>query len=591
MSFSQRVKNILLFCVLLLVLSSGTSCSVKKSVPKGSFRYNGAKVKVKTDVDSFSTKGLTANLTAALAPRPNRKILGVPVRLIIYNWGYNRKKKKSLFDKTGEAPVIYSDAKTKEVEKILESVAFNNGYFYSEVESKVKKKKWKRKAKVKYTVNVKTPYKIAKLSTTIKKTNIRSLINSQQGKSLIKTGELYRLDALRTERKRLASYLKTQGYYYFEDNMLEFTADTSYASGQIHLLLSIKPDTPTKALKPYKIGKIEVYPDYEISDARTQRVKDSLEEAGIKFIYENLTVNTQVLREAITLIPDTQYDPRRHESTLKRFSNLNTFKYVSVRFEPSPVDDAILNVRVLLTPKVKRTIEAEMGVSFKSALYLTPETTINYINRNLFGGSEQLRISATGAFNFPLNDTLSYSDKYQILTQYEKPGLWSPFKKLKFAANTIGNTSSKLDIERQSYNLRFAGTAAVLEEEVPDLALFLQENPNFVPSFALTKSEVSFGYNWRKKPHMRHEFNPLSFGYQKSNFDDQGDEINELILILSLLSNTPQIALSLEDMIYYQPEYIFNLDTRLQKYRRDNYLLRARLAFQGNTIISRILDI
>ena len=149
MNFIQKIKNTILFFILLLLLSSGTSCSVKKSVPKGSFRYNGGKVKVKTDVDSVSTKGLAANLTAALTPLPNRKILGIPVRLIIYNWGYSRKKEKSIFDKAGEAPVIFSDSKTKEVEKVLESVAFNNGYFYSEVESKVKKKKWKRKAKVK----------------------------------------------------------------------------------------------------------------------------------------------------------------------------------------------------------------------------------------------------------------------------------------------------------------------------------------------------------------------------------------------------------------------------------------------------------
>ncbi|MGK0363633.1 MAG: outer membrane protein insertion porin family [Saprospiraceae bacterium] len=587
MKFILEIKNIFLFSALLLLLSSGTSCSLKKSVPKGSFRYNGAKVKVKTDVDSFSTKGLPANLTAALAPKPNRKILGIPFRLMQYNLGYSRKKQKSNFDEKGEAPVIYSDTKTKEVEKILESVAFNNGYFYSEVESKVKKRKWKRKAKVKYTVKVKTPYKITKLSYIVKEEKIRNLINSQQEKSLVKSGKLYRLDALRTERKRLASYMKSQGYYYFEDNMLEFTADTSYISNQIHLLLSVKPDTPNKALRSYKIGKIEIYPDYEISDARTNREKDTLHQEQIDFIYKELTVKAEVLRDAVTLIPGTQYDPKRHESTLKRLSNLNTFKYVSVRFEPSVADNSILDIRILLTPKNKRTIEAEMGISFRSALYVTPEATINYINRNLFGGSEQLQISATGAFNFPLNDTLSYSDRYRVLTKYEKPGLWSPFKNLDFAVNTIGNTKAELDIERQSYNLRFAGVANAVEEESPELALFLEQNSNFVPSFALTKAEISFGYNWRKKPHIRHELNPISFGYQKSNFDKQDDDINEFILILSLLSNTPQIAFSLEDMIYYQPEYIFNLDTRLQKYRRDNYLLRARFAFAGNTIVSR----
>ena len=583
-----KVKNILLFSVLLLLVSGWSSCSLKKSLPEGKYRYNGAKVKVESKVEGVSTSKLSTDLTAALTPQPNRKILGIPFRLMIYNLGYNKKKGKPIFQKAGEEPVIYEESTTKEVKKILKSVAFNDGFFYTEVESEVKKKKRKRTAEVKYTVTVGEAYKVEKIThkAIVSKGNAAELLNGQRDKTIIKIGTPYRLDALRTERKRLAAYMKTQGYYYFEDNMLEFTADTSFTTRGIHLVLSIKPETPPAALRPFKIGKIRILPDYQISDNNSKRLKDTLYRGDFIYIYEDMTVKEDVLRKAVTLIPDSEYDPARHESTLKRLSNLNTYKYVSVRFEQLPNDDRFLDVRILLTPKVKRTIEAEIGGSFKSQLYVTPEATINYTNRNLFGGSEQLKITSSGEFNFPINDTLSYTDKFRILTNYQQPGLWSPFKNLIFDDNTVGNTQAKLDIQRQSYNLRFAGTADAVRDEFPDLALFLDENPDFVPAFSLNQFEVSFGYNWRKRPDIKHEFNPLSFGYQRSNFNNQDTELNEFILVLSLLSNTPQIALSLEDMVYYQPEYIFNLDTRLQKYRQDNYLLRTRVAFAGNRIVS-----
>ena len=582
------IKNTVLFLVLLLLVSGWSSCSLKKSLPEGAYRYNGAKVKVETEDDDVSTSKLSTDLTAALTPKPNRKILGIPFRLMIYNLGYNKKKDKSFLKKAGEEPVIYNDNTTKEVRKVLESVAFNDGFFNTDVKSEVKRKKRKRTAEVKYTVTVSTPYKVEKLShkVIVAKGEAAELLNNQRDKSLIKVGTTYRLNALRTERKRLATYMKTQGYYYFEDDMLEFTADTSFATKGIHLVLSIKPETPPEALRPFKIGKIRILPDYEISDNNIRRQKDTLARGNFIYIYEDMTVKESVLKKAITLEPGKLYDPERHESTLKRLSNLNTYKYVSVRFEQLPNDDKSLDVRILLTPKIKRTIEAEIGGSFKSQLYVTPEATLNYTNRNLFGGSELLKITGSGEFNFPINDTLSYTDKYRILTTYQQPELWSPFKKLVFDENTIGNTQAKLDIQRQSYNLRFAGTADAVRDEFPELALFLEDNPDFVPAFSLNQFEVSFGYNWRKKPHIRHEFSPLSFGYQRSNFNNQDTELNEFILVLALLSNTPQIALSLEDMIYYQPEYIFSLDTRLQKYRRDNYLFRARVAFAGNRIVS-----
>lgn len=586
------IKRFTYIFAAIISLSGLASCSFKKSLPEGAYRYNGAKVKVETEADSIQVGTLPTELTYALQPKTNAKFLGIPFRLAIYNLFYNKEKDKVTFLKNmAQEPVLYSKELTGQVEDILESVAFNNGFFNPEVSHEVQKNERLRKVFIKYRVKVNPPYRVQKITYDVERSKISDLINGRRPGTVLKIGEPYDLNTLRVERKRIASFMKSKGYYYFEDSMLEFTADTSYAERSIHLVLKVKPEIPAQALRPYKMGTFRIFPDYVVSEGKDAAAKDSLVVGDFHFIYNEQVVKPEILRDAVTLQPGELYDPLKHQATLKRLSNLNTFKYFSVRFEQLPNNDTLLDVRILLTPKIKRTIEAELGASFKSQLFFTPEMTVNYINRNLFRGSETLKISGIGAFNLPLNDTLSYNDRYQLVTTVQKPGLWSPFDILKFSDKTVGNTQGKLDLERQSFTLRFTELSGLFEEEYPDVAEFLAANPDFVPAFSLMQANVSFGYNWRKRDKVRHQLNPLSFGYQRSNFSAQDPAESELILVLALLSSTPQIALSLGDMFYYSPDYIFNLDTRLEKYRRDNYLLRARVAFSGNRIIGDQNDV
>lgn len=586
MTFTLKKYYLFLFVIVVFLALTGTSCSFKKSLPEGAYRYTGAKVKVEV-ADSIKLGDLEYDLTTALRPKPNRKLFGIPWRLIAYNAFYSKKKDKVVFlKKMAEAPVLYDKAVKEEMEKVLKSVAFNNGFFNAETESEVDKHERLRTADVTYTVNIDAPYRVEKITYDVKTPRAGKLLNGQREKSVVKIGTPYQLEALRVERKRLANYMKTQGYFYFSDDMLKFTADTSYADRSIHLLLDIKPETPPTALKPYYVGHFRILPDYEISDSRNEILqKDSLTEGNFTFIYKDLIVKPEVLKKAVTLKPGELYDPELHQSTLRRLSNLNTFKYFSVRFETLPNNDSLLDARILLTPKPKRTIEAEPGASFQAGLYFTPQATINYTNRNLFRGSELLRISGTGAFNLPLNDSLASNNRYQLLATVQKPGLWSPFDLLYFSDRTIGSTQGKINLQQQSYGLRFAGDVDILQEEFPDLADFLRTNPDYNLDFSILTAELSFGYIWRKKQHIRHELNPLSFGIQRSSYEEsQTEPSDDFVVATALLASTPQIALSTDNMIFYKPEYIFSIDTRQKRFKQDNFLLRTRFAFAGNRL-------
>lgn len=578
-------KLILFF--FLALCGSQASCAFKKVIPEGEYLYTGASVRVSAP-DSVHTKQLSADLTASLSPSVNRKILGIPWRLVIYNAFYNKKKDKLTFmKKTAEEPVLLDKLFVENMESVLEGTAFNDGFFTAQATSTIKKKKRRRKAKVLYQVEVAVPYRVKSIIYRSKKPKVGELLNSQRSKCVIPINKAYELEALRTERKRLAAFLKSEGYYFFEESMLEFTADTVFAEQGIELSLKVKKETPPEALRKYKIGAFTVFPDYQLSDAQSPRSKDSLQRGAFTYVFQEKVVKPYIIEKAVALKAGEYYNSAQHETTLKRLSNLNTFKFLSLRFEPEAGNDSLLNVRLLLTPKVKRTIEGELGGSIKPGLFFTPQAGINYTNRNLFGGSELLRISGSGEFNFPIDSSLSYFDKYQLAISLQKPGLLSPFKNLKFKGRAVGSTYLRLNITREGYNLNFASTAQRIRDELPEFSDFLNENPDFVPTFALLESTLTYGFNWSKQAHIRYEFNPIKFGYQRSNFREEDEELSDLILALSSLSGTPQIALSLEDMIYYQPEYIFTLDTRQRKLRRDNYLLRTRVAFAANRLLAR----
>src|SRR5690349_6893712 len=106
----SRKHLFLYLCIVSALLFAG--CSPTKHLPANEKLYTGATVSVEgPSLATRQKKVLRSDLQAMTRPKPNSKVLGIPLKLNIYNM-FRNKSPNSFFgklrDKYGEPPVLLS---------------------------------------------------------------------------------------------------------------------------------------------------------------------------------------------------------------------------------------------------------------------------------------------------------------------------------------------------------------------------------------------------------------------------------------------------------------------------------------------------
>src|SRR5690606_13393218 len=90
-------------------------------------------------------------------------------------------------------------------------------------------------------------------------------LGQAMAESPIREGQRFDLQALKLERIRLDKELKNRGYYNFNPEFTAFEADTNSSRDKtFDLYLNIARNAPAKALIPYRIQRINVYPNFQL---------------------------------------------------------------------------------------------------------------------------------------------------------------------------------------------------------------------------------------------------------------------------------------------------------------------------------------
>lgn len=577
------MKPSFLYILLLLgVLSQ--SCSLSKSLPEDTYVYSGAKIKINKEVKTIKSGALENDLSGVLKnPRPNTRFLGMRWGLRFYNLFYTEKEKglKHWLQKNlGEAPVLYSDQIAKQTEALIDNRAFNNGFFNAEVNSEVLYKK--KQARVTYNLLLQQPYKIALIQNRIDDPTIKQEIGQLLDSSLVKVGQTYQLDLIKQERQRLEVALRKKGYYFFQDDYLIFKADTTVNNRQIKLQIGLKEDTPIQNLKRQFIDSIFVYPDYNFSVGQA-RAKNLMEYDGLSIIFHDLLLQPEELRQTILFNSGEPYMVATHQKTLQRLSFLQIYQFIDVQFERAQGIDSLLKVKIYLSPREKHNVEGSVGLSLQSNVYLGPEFSLTYTNRNLFRGAEQFRFNVFTNFSFPLKDELVYQEEIGANIQLTKPGIVVPFKKRAWSKKLIMRTKMQMNYSRQKVRIPLKGSIDQLEED-GELRRLVLADSTFAPFVTLNNLDINFGYQWFKRIDVRHEFNPVELAIQAPSY--QYDELRDILTQIQFSQDTNLLRLNLSRLLIFKPNYIFLYDSRLKRYKWHNFFYRGKIAFSGNKLLN-----
>ncbi len=541
---------------ILVIMSTASSCGVKRYVPENEVLYQGSKLNVSSDSTIRDIHKIEEELEALLRPEPNSKILGIKLGLWSY---YKTRQKKSGFlskylnKKIGEEPVYLSDADPERTQELIRNRLENRGFFESEISTRSKQRK--TAGTITYDIDVKTPYTVERYQLEHDSLAIYSEIQSRLSNSFIKPQIRFDLARFKLERERIDKHLKSKGYYNFNADFLIFEADTNqYKGKKFDLYLRLKNDIPTRAKIPYIIHSVTVYPNHAIDNKN--RKLDTVSISGIDYLQDSTFFKPKKLAPYILFNKGELYNPTTSKLTSNRLSSIGTYKFVNIQFDERKLKDnvdsiGLLDAKIYLSPLNKRALRAELQAVTKSNNFTGPALSLTYSNRNLFKGGETLNIIGKIGYETQVasgdNAGLS-STQIGLKTNLIFPRLLFPIRLVDRFKYAIPKTKISTGVE------------------------YLNRSK----LYSLNSFTGSFGYNWNANKYVYHELNPISINYIKlANTTEEFEKI---------LDENPFLNSSFEQQFIAGLTYSFIYSELNSSSKKNLLFFNTNVDVAGNTL-------
>jgi outer membrane protein assembly factor BamA len=526
-------------------------CSGTRNLPEGDLLYTGGSV----DVVSESTpkkerKALEAALEPLLRPKPNASFLGMRPKLFFYNLAGEPTKDKGfrywLRNKVGEPPVLYSEVDLEYNKKVLQNYAENNGYFNTT--SVADSTRSGKKATAEYTLDPKRLYTIRDVKFPADSSLLGTAVNKVRRGSVLKKEAGYSLDNIKLERGRIDTRLKEKGFYYFNEDYLLVQVDSTVADHKVDLIVKIKNETPDLAKNQYKINKIVVYPNFKLSkDSAAVVDEEKLEYNDFTIIDKEDLFKPRIFDRTLYFKKDDLYNRTNHNLSLNRLVNLGTFKFVKNQFKVSDTIGNYLDAYYYLTPLPKKSIRAELLAKTNSANYTGTELNLNWSNRNLWKGAEQLTISAFGGVEVQVSGQNNGFNVYRFGTEANLiwPRIISPFK-FESSSGFVPKTKATLGYEFQ----------------------------NRTKLYSLQTLKGSFGYLWKENERKEHLFNLTEITYASPR--------NVTPLYQAQIDSTASLGRVIEKQLIFGPTYSYTYTNTMEKRKKNTFYYKGSIDLSGN---------
>ena len=306
--------KIIVFILFIIVI---ISCNATKRVPDGNYLLE------KNNVIVNDKKTSKQEVVSFIRQKPNKKVLGFPFSLHLYNWAnpkykirfeewlkekpkkekkltkiFSEKQVKALgksyrgfnswFLRNGNPPVISDTIQIKKSVNSLYEYFLSKGFFDADVTFKEHKKNNKR-AVVDYLITTNNPYFIDSISTVIHSPILDSIYNSTKKKSFVVKGDQIDYANFGKEESRLIELFRNSGIYHFNRSTVRFWLDTLNTSHEIDISLKIADRIVEKndsiysiPYKMQKVNKVNVFTDFSFNK-KNQNPKDSITYKGYTF--------------------------------------------------------------------------------------------------------------------------------------------------------------------------------------------------------------------------------------------------------------------------------------------------------------------
>ena len=457
----HRLTKILLFIILSPLF---VGCNISKNIEKGKLILKSNEIIVNGNKISKDS------LSPLLTQNKNNYFLGFPFSAylnesskkntdsIFNSWVKKTKKRKSkLIDifskkqinqirkyiidfnqwkiKNGEKLELIDSTKTKISIENLKSFYKNNGYFNSEIKTKILiDQKNNNYGKVVYNISLGNQYYLDSIKSNIESKVLDSIFKKNKSYSFLKKNNPFNTLDFESERNRLNKLFKNSGVYNFQINSISFELkmDTTSIDLSIPVTINILDNKTKNALSNYKlkyklhyIKKINVYTN-GVEKFKNNDLKKFISYGGIN-IYSNgdLRYKRENLAKLILIKKDSLYSDLIRSKTINQLNNFENFQYPSISYNYLNNSNSELEANILLVPKKKFSLGfgidlkhsniEDIGLAFQSSL----------TSRNVFKGGEKLEFTSRGTIGKSANTTIS---EFGVDIRFKFPRFFSPFK-------------------------------------------------------------------------------------------------------------------------------------------------------------------
>ncbi len=397
--------------MLLIVLFFG-SCGVRKIIPEGSQLL----VSNKVSVDGNAQAG--RNAKAQILHRTNKRVLfnRLPIFLWLYALGtdnthpelsdsvsWRRKFRRDL----GEEPVLFNPELAKISADNIKFFLFNKGYFDANCTYTVKKSR--KKARVKYLAETKTPYLIREVNVI---SNDSATLRIMQ--SVVAESNAFRLwwpcnlNALSESEEVFTQRLRDSGFFSVNVSNIRFELDTNQSAKSAAVKVFLDPPDKSQMHRKFHIGGISLHiktdPDYRLND-----YPDSLHLPGLNLHLNHYPLRPRVLSQVVILDSGAVFSQTKWTETYRKLLDLNLFKVVDIS-QKIDFDKGIIYPRIDLETEPRMNFSAEpqilyspqgsSGTNFQTASQRSFGLAgiLSFNNRNTFGNAEFFKLSSITSF-------------------------------------------------------------------------------------------------------------------------------------------------------------------------------------------------
>ena len=388
------------------------SCGVRKVIPPGDHLLVSNRVVV------MGNGAAGRNTKAQILHRTNKRVLfnRLPVFLWLYAAGTNNKHPE-LSDSTawrrkfrrdlGEEPVLFNPKLAKVSADNIKFYLFNKGYFDAECDYVVKKSK--RKARVKYVANTKSPYLIREVTVISADSTTKRILQT-----VVNENPAFRLwwpcdlNALSEAEETFTQRLRDSGFFSVNASNIRYELDTNQSAKSAAVRVFLDPPELGKKHKKFSIGQVSVTiqtaPDYQLND-----YPDTIRLKGLKLHMNHYPLNARVLTQVITLDSGDVFSQTNWTETYRKLLDLNLFKVVDIS-QKIDLDKGIISPKIDIQTEPRLSFSAEpqilyspqgsSGTNFQTASQRSFGLAgiLSFNNRNTFGNAEYFKLSSITSF-------------------------------------------------------------------------------------------------------------------------------------------------------------------------------------------------